>query len=93
MSEITEAMQLRHRAQHLRELATSIEALPAMSLDSHAGDDTWRGRRALLCRSLLATSQHHLHAAADDLRTHASRFDRAADELDATFRLRTGPAG
>ena len=77
------AAHLRRRADHLRRFATSIESTPAMSLDRHADDDTWRGPRPQLCRTLLASGQRQLHAAADDLRAHAYRFEREADELDA----------
>jgi len=80
------ALHLRRRADHLRSLAWSIEATPAMSLDHHATDDTWRGRRPQLCRMLLSTGQRQLHAAADDLRGHAYRLERDADELDALAR-------
>jgi hypothetical protein len=85
------ATHLRRRAQHLRELASDIEALPAMRLDRYADDDTWRGGRPQLCRTLLATNQHQVHGAADDLRTTAMRFDQQADELEAM--ARAGLAG
>jgi hypothetical protein len=86
MSPTIRATQLRQRAQHLRDLADSIEAMPAMRLDRHADDDTWRGRRPLLCRTLLATNQHQLHGASDDLRRVALRLDQQAQELDALAR-------
>lgn len=87
MTPTARAAQLRRRAQHLRTLATAIEATPAMSLDQHAQDDTWCGQRPLLCRTLLASSQHQLHAAADDLRAQAYRFEREADDLESSVRL------
>ena len=83
MTPTARATQLRQRARHLRDLADSIEAMPAMRLDRHADDDTWRGQRPLLCRTLLATNQHQLHGAADDLRRVALRLDQQAQELDA----------
>ena len=48
-----------------------------MRLDRHGDVDTWRGPRPDLCRATLARNQHQLHAAADDLRDHAWRLDRA----------------
>jgi hypothetical protein len=86
MTPAARATQLRERAQHLRDLAASIEAMPAMRLDRHADDDTWRGPRPLLCRALLATNQHQLHGAADDLRRIALQFDQQAAEFEAVTR-------
>ena len=87
------ANQLRQRARHLRELANSIESLPVMRLEGHADDDTWRGPRPMLCRATLSSNQQQLHAAADDLRSHALRFERQAAELDAIAAARVGLAG
>ena len=87
------ANQLRLRARHLRDLANSIESLAVMRLDGHADDDTWRGPRPLLCRSTLGSNQQQLHAAADDLRWHAYRFEQHAAELDAVAAARVGLAG
>ncbi len=64
-----------------------------MRLDHHGDVDTWRGPRSDLCRSTLAANQHQLHAAADDLRSHAYRFEQQADELDAVARSQIGLAG
>jgi len=86
MTATTMAADLRRRAHHLRELAASIEAMPAMSLDRNAGDETWHGQRPLLCRTLLARNQQQLHRAADELRSHAYRLEREADELEASAR-------
>lgn len=93
MSEITRANQLRQRAQHLRELAEAIEASPVMRLDRHGDVDTWRGPRPDLCRATLVANQHQLHAAADDLRWHAYRFEQQAIELEAAARAQIGLAG
>ncbi len=87
MNPTARAAQLRRRARHLRDLATAIEATPAMSLDVHAGDDTWIGPRPVLCRALLAAGQRQLHRAADDLRSTAYRFELLAEELDAAARF------
>jgi hypothetical protein len=87
------ANQLRLRARHLRDLANSIESLAVMRLDGHADDDTWRGPRPLLCRSTLGSNQQQLHAAAEDLRWHAHRFEQHAAELDAIAAARVGLAG
>lgn len=86
MNEITRANQLRHRAALLRDLAEGIEASPVMRLDRHGDVDTWRGPRPDLCRVTLAANQHQLHAAADDLRWHAYRFQQQAIELEAAAR-------
>jgi hypothetical protein len=84
---------LRQRAQHLRRLAEAIEASPVMRLDRYGDVDTWRGPRPDLCRATLAANQHQLHAAADDLRWHAYRFEQQAEELEAVARAQVGLAG
>lgn len=83
MNPTARAHQLRQRARNLRALAEAIEASPVMRLDRYADVDTWRGQRPALCATTLATNQHQLHAAADDLREHAFRFEQRASELDA----------
>jgi hypothetical protein len=85
--------QLRQRALHLRRLAEAIEASPVMRLDRYGDVDTWRGPRPDLCRATLAANQHQLHAAADDLRWHAYRFEQQAEELEAVARAQVGLAG
>jgi hypothetical protein len=74
---------LRQRAQILRTLAGTIESNPAMSLEAHAGPDTWRTPRADLCRWILGTNQAQVHRAADDLRWSAQRLERLAAEVEA----------
>jgi hypothetical protein len=93
MTATIRANQLRQRAQHLRDLADAIESSPVMRLDRHGDVDTWRGARPDLCRATLAINQHQLHAAADDLRSHAYRFEQQADEIDAVARAQVGLAG
>ena len=87
------AHQLRQRANHLRRLAEAIEASPVMRLDRYGDVDTWRGLRPDLCRATLAANQHQLHAAADDLRWHAYRFEQQAEELEVAARAQVGLAG
>lgn len=87
MNETARANELRRRAGHLRELAERIEGLPVMRLDRWADVDTWRGPRPMLCTSTLATNQHQLHAAAEELRWRAHRFQLQAEQLDAMARL------
>jgi len=89
----TQAIQLRQRARHLRGLATAIEASPAMQLGLHADDDTWRGRKPALCRGILASNQHQLHAAVKDLRGQAYLFEQQAIEIEITIRRGIGIAG
>jgi hypothetical protein len=91
MNDLARALQFRQRARHLRALADAIETSPVMRLDRFGDVDTWRGDRPELCRATLATNQHQLHAAADDLRWHAYRFEQQAEELEAL--ARTGLAG
>ena len=89
------ATDLRRRARHLRELATAIEQLSVLRLDHHAGMDTWHGPRPALCRSVLSSNQHQLHAAADQLRWTAADFEMQADRIDAASMpaaLAGGPA-
>jgi hypothetical protein len=93
MNAIARAEQLHRRARHLRDLAERIEASPVMRLDRHGDVDTWRGARPDLCRATLAANQHQLHAAADDLRWHAHRFEQQAEELEAIARSHIGLAG
>ena len=73
--------------EYVRELAERIEGLPVMRLDRWADVDTWRGPRPMLCTSTLATNQHQLHAAAEELRWRAHRFQLQAEQLDAMARL------
>lgn len=61
-----------------------------MRLDRWCDDDTWRGPRPWLCRATLVSNQHQLHAAADDLRLHAYRFELEAEHLDAVARSLAG---
>ncbi len=93
MNATNRAHHLRQRASHLRQLSDAIENSPVMSLDCHGGGDTWRGPRADLCRATLATNQHQLHGAVEDLRWQAHQFDRRAEELEAIARSRIGLAG
>jgi hypothetical protein len=93
MTTTDRANDLRRRARHLRRLADAIETSPVMRLDRHGDVDTWRGPWPDLCRATLARNQHQLHAAADDLREHAWRLDRQAEELDALARTGIGLAG
>jgi hypothetical protein len=93
MNALASATQLRQRARHLRQLATAIETSPVMRLDRYGDVDTWRGARSELCRLTLERNQHQLHAAAEDLREQAWRFDREADELDAITHTRIAAAG
>ena len=64
-----------------------------MRLDRYGDVDTWRGPRSDLCRATLATNQHQLHGAADDLRWHAYGLEQHADELEAVARAQMGLAG
>lgn len=93
MNAAASANQLRQRARHLRHLADAIETSPVMRLDRHGDVDTWRGVRSELCRSTLARNQHQLHAAAEDLREHAWRIDREAEELETIARAQIVAAG
>jgi hypothetical protein len=93
MDATARANHLRRRARDLRDLATAIENLPVMSLETHADGDTWRGPRPDLCRSTLRANQRQLHGAAEDLRWQAYRFEHQAAELDAIAAARLGLAG
>jgi hypothetical protein len=73
---------LRRRATTLRSLAGTIESTPAMSLETHAGPDTWRTPRADLCRWILVVNQSQVHRAADELRWSAHRLERRATEIE-----------
>lgn len=88
----TQAMQLRLRARRLRLFAVEIEGTSAMSLETRAGTDTWRGARALFCVNLLRSNQAQLHHDVDRLRSQAMLFDRRADELDRQAALQAGRA-
>jgi len=87
------ASMLRHRAGVLRELAGTIEATEAMSLDRHAGDDTWRGVRPLLCHNVLVTNLMQVHGAVEDLRWSAWQLERRANEIEAAARLLQAASG
>lgn len=84
---------LRRRARRLRALASSIERTPAMTLERHAGADTWRGGRPLLCNNLLLSNLARLHHEVDGLRWQAYLFERRATDLEAQASLLTGQAG
>lgn len=74
--------ELRRRARALRQLATQLESTPAMSLDSHAGHETWQTPRAELCRWILGSNQSQVHRAADELRWNAHRLEVRATEAE-----------
>jgi hypothetical protein len=74
--------QLRQRARILRTLAGTIESNPAMSLETHAGPDTWRTPRADLCRWILGTNQAQAQRAVDDLRWSAHRLEQQAADIE-----------
>lgn len=84
------APELRRRADHLVELARSIERSLVMSLDIMPPDDVDRPPtpdcRTRLCGVLLERNLHQLHRAADDLRVTAMRFRTRADELETACR-------
>lgn len=77
-----ESARLRARARLLRSLATTIETTPAMSLDVHAGSDTWRTPRADLCRWILSSNQAQAHRMVEGLRWDAHRLERQATEIE-----------
>jgi hypothetical protein len=80
------APELRRRADHLGELARSIEASLVMRLGDAVGAAPATDRRTRLCDALLERNLHQLHRAADDLRLTAMRFRARADELEAACR-------
>lgn len=88
----SQAAQLRRRARRLRTLAQTIERTPALTLERHANEDTWRGQRPLLCRNLLLANQTQLHSAAEGLRWQAFLFERRAAELETRAALQAGRA-
>jgi hypothetical protein len=81
------APELRRRADHLAELARSIERSLVMSLPETVSSDAACDRRTRLCEALLERNLHQLHRAADDLRVTAMRFRTRADELEAALRV------
>ena len=87
-----QAIELRLRAQRLHQLASRIEASLVMSLERHAGTNTWRGRRPLLCVNLQRHNQAQLHAEVDGLRWQAYLFDQRAARLDLAAALQPGRA-
>jgi|TARA_R110002110_G_scaffold202859_3_gene414009 hypothetical protein len=87
-----EAIELRRRAHGLRQLASRIEASPVMTLEHHAGHNTWRGRRPLLCVNLLRHDQAQLDAEVEGLRWQAYLFDQQAARVDQAAALHPGSA-
>ncbi len=79
-----QAAYYRRRADHLRTLAHQMRNTPSMTLQTHTTVDTWQGPRAQECTQNLATAQRAVHLAIDDLGDHAWRFDRHADDLEAS---------
>ncbi|MFK8025886.1 MAG: hypothetical protein AB8G26_18165 [Ilumatobacter sp.] len=80
----------RHRARRLRELADDIHHTPALRLHLHAGDDTWRGPRALASVADLRRAQVEVEREVHLLRVRADRFEREADRLDALAHATAG---
>ncbi len=77
------APELRRRADHLTELAGSIERSLVMTLAATVDETPGATRRERLCDALLRRNLHQLHRAADGLRATAMRFRERADELEA----------
>lgn len=86
----TEATALRRRAHALRAVAGQVEQSPVMTLERHAGDDTWRGRRPELCRTMLIANQAQLHREVEALRWQAYLLDQLASDIEARIVLRPG---
>lgn len=78
-----EAAVYRRRAEGLRTFASEISTTSSLSLDSHAGVDTWFGPRADSCTTDLNNVQGAVRSSIDDLRIQAQRFDDTADQLEA----------
>jgi hypothetical protein len=78
-----EAERLRWRCVELRRLADAIERTPLLSLERHAGPETWRSAAADECRAELSADQARLLHAAEDLRWAAWQLERRAAELEA----------
>ncbi len=87
------ADQLRVRARHLAHLAATIDTTPALRLHEGAHEDTWRGRRPLLCGNLLATNRRQAAEASLELRLQAFLMEQRAQQLDATAALESRLAG
>ena len=85
-----EATELRRRAHVLRTVALRVEQSPVMTLERHADDDTWRGRRPALCRSMLIANQAQLHREVEALRWQAYLLDQQALDLETQIALRPG---
>jgi hypothetical protein len=83
-----EAQRLRWRCDDLRRLADAVERTQLLSLERHAGPETWRSAAAEQCVAELSDDQVRLFHAADDLRWMAWQLERQADELELLDALR-----
>ena len=88
-----QAEHLRRRARHLLHLASTIDETPALRLHECAREDTWRGRRPLLCENLLATNRRQAAEAVVELRLQAFLMEARAQQLDAAAILEARLAG
>jgi hypothetical protein len=84
---------LRHRARHLLHLADAIDSTPALRLHECAREDTWRGRRPLLCENLLATNRRQAAEAILELRLQAFLMEQRARQLELAAALEARLAG
>lgn len=85
---IDEIAVLRARATALRRLAARVEHTDLHAVARLAGDDTWIGATAEVCREDLTIAIRGLDAAADDLRRQATLLERRADILAAPSGVR-----
>ncbi|MEM1333672.1 MAG: hypothetical protein AAGG08_09460 [Actinomycetota bacterium] len=72
----------RRRARSLRVLASSIESLPLLQLDTLAGPATWTGPIPADRTDRLRMFQHRLHDDVETLRRRAWWLEQQADELE-----------
>jgi hypothetical protein len=84
---------LRRRARHLLHVAGAIDATPALRLHECAREDTWRGRRPLLCENLLATNRRQATEAILGLRLQAFLMEQRAQQLELAAALEARLAG
>lgn len=78
---------LTDRARRLRLLAARLGHLLSMSLPGLAGEDTWRGPRPDLCRTMLLQNNRQIRHRMNELVDIARDLERQAEAVRTTIRL------
>lgn len=70
---------LLERAHRLRRLAERLSRLAALALGDIAGEDTWRGPRPDLCRTMLEHNSRQIRRRSEELLATAREMERRVE--------------